>query len=173
MLIRSFKIEDLDSVVRVFRESIRRFGPSRYTPVQVEAWSCYPADMHDFGVRLLKGRTLVAEEDGCIHAFGQLEPRDFFAFLYTDGRSKTKSLGSIIYDVLEKEAYADGVIDLYTEVGRFGRRFGEIRGYTVYETFTQVHFGIEFEWYRMRKARETALALLGRMTQSPPTPSGP
>jgi putative acetyltransferase len=172
MQIRPFKIEDLEAVVQVYRESVRRFAPSRYTPMQIEAWTRYPTDMNEFGERMLKGCTLVAEEDGFIHAFGQLEPCDFFSFLYTDGKSKTKNLGSLIYDVLETKAYADGVVDLYTEVGSFGRLFGERRGYVVYETFNLTHFGVELEWYRMKKSRETGLAQLERALKSATKTSG-
>jgi putative acetyltransferase len=172
MIIRPFKIDDLEAVVRVYRESIRRFAPSRYTPVQVDAWSRYPTDIQDFGTRLLKGLTLVAEEDSGIHAFGQLEPRDWFTFLYTDGKSKTKNLGSLIYDALENEAYSGGVIDVYAEVSRLGRLFCGRRGFIVYETFNLTHFGVEFEWYRMKKSRETGLAQLERAVKSATQTSG-
>lgn len=162
MKIRPFQISDTDAVVKVYRDAIRRFGPSRYTPEQVAAWARYPTDEQDFGLRLTKGYTLVAEEDSRIYAFGQLEPRDCVTFLYTSGCSKTKCLGALLYDALEKQAYSEGVIDVYAEVSRLGRLFCERRGFTIYETITLTHFGVEFEWYRMKKSRETALAHLNR-----------
>ena len=93
-----------------------------------------------------------------IYAFGQLEPRDCFAFLYTAGGAKTKCLGAVIYNVIEDYAYSDGVIDLYAEASRISRPFCERHGYTVYDIVHQNHFGIEFEWYRMKKTREAALS---------------
>lgn len=162
MKIRRFQLSDTDAVVGVYRAAIRRFGPSRYTPEQVDAWARYPTDVQDFGFRLTHGYTLVAEEDSRIYAFGQLEPRDCFAFLYTSGCAKTKCLGALLYDALENQAYSEGVIDVYAEVSRLGRLFCERRGFTVYETIHLTHFGVEFEWYRMKKSRETALALLSR-----------
>ena len=162
MKIRRFELADTDAVANVYREAIRRFGPSKYTPEQVAAWARYPTDVHDFGLRLAKGYTLVAEEDSRIYAFGQLEPSDCFAFLYTSGCAKTKCLGALIYDALEKQAYSEGVIDVYAEVSRLGRLFCERRGFTIYETIHLTHFDVEFEWYRMKKSRETALALLNR-----------
>lgn len=164
--IRPFQISDTDAVVKVYRDAIRRFGRSKYTPEQIAAWTQYPTDEQEFGLRLAKGYTLVAEEDSQVHAFGQLEPRDCFAFLYTSGCSKTKCLGSLIYDALEKQAYADGVIDVYAEVSRLGRLFCERRGFSVYETIHLTHFGVEFEWYRMKKSRETALALLNQASKN-------
>lgn len=168
MKIRRFQISDTEAVVDVYRAAIRRFGPSKYTPEQVAAWARYPTDVQDFGLRLSRGYTLVAEEDSRIHAFGQLEPSDCFAFLYTSGCAKTKCLGSLIYDALEKQAYSAGVIDVYAEVSRLGRLFCERRGFTVYETIHLTHFGVEFEWYRMKKSRETALAFLNRASKKIP-----
>jgi len=165
MKIRRFELSDTDAVVNVYREAIRRFAPSKYTPEQVAAWVRYPTDVQDFGLRLAKGYTLVAEEDARIYAFGQLEPHDHFSFLYTSGCAKTKCLGSLIYDELEKQAYADGVIDVYAEVSRLGRLFCEKRGFTVCETIYLTHFGVEFEWYRMKKSRETALAQMERASK--------
>ncbi len=167
MKIRRFELADTDAVVKVYRDAIRRFGPSKYSPEQVAAWARYPTDVHDFGCRLTKGYTLVAEEDSRIYAFGQLEPRDCFAFLYTSGCAKTKCLGSLLYDALETHAYADGLIDVYAEVSRLGRLFCERRGFTSCEVIHLTHFGVEFEWYRMKKSRETALALLNQASKNP------
>lgn len=166
MKIRRFQISDTEAVVDVYRTAIRRFGPSKYTPEQVAAWARYPTDVQDFGLRLSRGYTLVAEEDSRIYAFGQLEPRDCFSFLYTSGCAKTKCLGALIYDALEKQAYSEGVIDVYAEVSRLGRLFCEKRGFIVYETIRLTHFGVEFEWYRMKKSREDALARLNRTPET-------
>ena len=158
MKLRPFQLSDTDAVVKVYRDAIRRIGPAKYSPEEVEAWARHPEDVHEFGMRLTRGYTLVAEEDSQIYAFGQLEPRDCFAFLYTAGGAKTKCLGAVIYNVIEDYAYSDGVIDLYAEASRISRPFCERRGYTVYDIVHQNHFGIEFEWYRMKKTREAALS---------------
>ncbi|MFA6288098.1 MAG: GNAT family N-acetyltransferase [Opitutaceae bacterium] len=158
MKLRTFQLSDTDAVVDVYRDAIRRIGPTKYSPEEVAAWARHPADVEEFGHRLARGYTLVAEEDSRIHAFGQVEPRNCFAFLYTTGTAKTKCLGAAIYDAMEAYAYADGVIDMYAEASRISLLFCLHRGFTVYEVIHQNHFGVELEWYRMIKTREAALS---------------
>lgn len=158
MKIRPFKIADTPLVVKVYRDAVRRIGPIAYTPEQIAAWSRYPTDELDFGQRLTRGHTLVMEEDGVIYAFGQLHPRDCFAFLYTTGDTHKKGLGTQLYDALEAHAFSDGVIDLHTEVSRIARPFFEKRGFTLDEVVRNLHFGVEFEWYRLSRSREVIQA---------------
>jgi len=145
-------------VVEVYRDAIRRIGPTKYSPEEVAAWVRHPADVQEFGLRLTRGYTLVAEEDSHIYAFGQVEPHNCFSFLYTAGGAKTKCLGAVLYDVLEDYAYAGGVIDLYAEASRISLPFCLRRGFTVYEVIRQNHFGVELEWYRIKKTREASLS---------------
>ncbi len=158
MKLRPFQLSDTAAVVTVYRNAIRTIGPAKYNPEEVEAWARHPEDVHDFGMRLTRGYTLVAEADSQIHAFGQVEPFDCFSFLYTAGGAKAKCLGVSLYNALEDHAYFGGVIDLYAEVSRIGRPFAERRGFVVYEIVHQTLFGVDFEWYRMKKTREAALS---------------
>jgi putative acetyltransferase len=156
MKIRPFKLSDTPSVVKVYRDAVRRIGPIAYSPEQIAAWSRYPTDELDFGHRLTQGHTLVMEEDGIIYAFGQLHPRNCFAFLYTTGETHKKGLGTQLYDALETHAFSNGVIDMHTEVSRIAKPFFEKRGFTLDEVVRNIHFGVEFEWYRLSRSRESA-----------------
>lgn len=158
MKIRPFKISDTSSVIKVYRDAVRRIGPIAYSPEQIAAWSRYPTDERDFGQRLTQGHTLVMEENGIIYAFGQLHPRNCFAFLYTTGDTHRKGLGTRLYDALESRAFSAGVIEMHTEVSRIARPFFEKRGFTLDEVVRHTHFGVEFEWYRLSRSREAALA---------------
>lgn len=166
MKLRRFKLSDTPAVVKVYRDAVRRIGPTAYSAEQVAVWSRYPLDEQDFGQRLTQGYTLVAEEDGIIYAFGQINPRNVFAFLYTSGDTHKKGLGSQIYDALEAHAFADGLIDMHTEVSRIARPFFEKRGFTLDEVVRNVHFGVEFEWYRLSRTREAAHQYLLSKSQS-------
>jgi len=158
MKIRPFARADTPSVVKVYRDAVQRIGPLAYSPEQIAAWSRYPTDEIDFGHRLTRGHTLVMEEDGVIYAFGQLRPRNCFAFLYTTGDTHKKGLGTQLYNALEDHAFSAGLIAMNTEVSRIARPFFEKRGFKVYEVVRNIHFGVEFEWYRMRRSRRAAQA---------------
>lgn len=158
MKIRPFKLSDTPSVVKVYRDAVQRIGPTAYSPEQIAAWSRYPTDTTDFGHRLMRGLTLVIEEDGIIYAFGQLRPRNCFAFLYTTGDTHKKGLGTLLYNALEDHAFSAGIIPMHTEVSRIARPFFEKRGFKVYEVVRNTHFGVEFEWYRMRRSQKDGRA---------------
>lgn len=166
MKIRPFKITDTPSVVTVYRDAVRRIGPTAYSPEQIAAWSRYPTCEKDFGQRLSQGYTLVMEENGIIYAFGQLHPRDTFAFLYTAGDTHRKGLGAQLYDALEAHAFSDGLIDMQTEVSRIARPFFEKRGFTLDEVVRNIHFGVEFEWYRLSRSAKAAGAYLSARRQA-------
>lgn len=171
MKIRRFKISDTPSVVKVYRDSVLRIGPTAYSPEQIAAWSRYPTCEHDFGQRLTQGHTLVMEENGTIYAFGQLQPRDCFAFLYTAGDTHKKGLGTQLFDALEAHAFSDGFIDMHTEVSRIARPFFERRGFTLDEVVRHLHFGVEFEWYRLSRTVEQARAYHVARAQAPSAPA--
>jgi len=163
--LRPFLISDTPAVVKVYRDAVRRIGPTAYSPEQIAAWSRYPLDERDFGRRLTRGHTLVMEENGLIYAFGQLHPRNSFAFLYTAGDTHKRGFGGQLYDALEAHAFADGLIDMHTEVSRIARPFFEKRGFTLDKVVRNLHFGVEFEWYRLCRSREAARAYLLERSQ--------
>lgn len=175
---RRFKISDTAAVVKVYRDAVLRICPTVYSPAQVAAWSRYPLCEDEFGQRLTQGHTLVLEENGIIYAFGQLHPRDCFAFLYTRSDTHRKGLGTQLFDALEAHAFADGPIQMNTEVSRIARPFFEKRGFTLDEVVRNVHFDVEFEWYRLSRSPEQALAYhraraLSASAQTNPSTSSP
>jgi putative acetyltransferase len=92
-----------------YRDAVRSIGSEAYTPEQVAAWAEYPIDIEEFRARLSRGYTLIAEEDGRMIAFGQLDPVDHIAFLYCRGADGRRGIGTAIYGALEAHALGHGV----------------------------------------------------------------
>lgn len=152
MPLRSFKPSDAEALAGVYRDAVRTIGPQAYTDQQVEAWALYPDDMEEFRARLSRGLTLIADVDGRIAAFGQLEPDDHLAFIYCAGSYCRKGIASEIYRTLEAHAFQKGVRSIHTEASRISRPFFLRHGYIVTEVEKAVRFGVEFERFRMTKA---------------------
>lgn len=154
--LRPFRISDTATLVRIYRDSVRRIGPDAYSASQVEAWAIYPVDIDDFARRLSLGHTLVAESDDTgIHAFAQLDPLDFISFIYTSADVCRRGVGGMLCDALEHHAFTHGVTTIHTEASRIGRAFFLKRGYRLSHLLHLTHFGVQFEWYCMTKARPT------------------
>ena len=152
-MIRRFDFQDAEELARVYRDAVHTIGPQAYTQRQVEAWAVYPDDIEEFRSRLSRGLTLVAEEEGRIIAFGQLEPDDHLAFLYCAGNRCRRGVGSAIYQVLEAHAFQKGISQIHTEASRISRPFFTKHGYSLIEVEHVNRFGVEFERFRMVKSK--------------------
>ena len=115
-------------------------------------WASYPASGTDFEARLARGGVIVADVEGLVVAFGQLEPADHVAFLYCKGAFARRGLASAIYAEVEARARADGAIELRTEASRISRGFFERQGFAVTEVEQVERGGFTFERFKMRKA---------------------
>jgi putative acetyltransferase len=152
-MLRSFNPEDAERLAEVYRDAVRKIGPQAYTEQQVNAWALYPDDIDEFRARLSRGLTLVAEEEGRVVAFGQLEPDDRLAFIYCSGSHCRRGIGSAIYRELEAHAFQKDVVRIHTEASRISRPFFSKHGYEDIEVETAVRFGVEFERFRMAKGK--------------------
>jgi putative acetyltransferase len=159
-------MSDAEALAGIYRDAVRGIGSQAYTQEQVVAWALYTDDMEEFRIRMSRGLTLVAEEEGRKIAFGQLEPDDHLAFLYCSAANARRGIGSAIYSALEAHARAKGVSEIRTEASRISRPFFEKKGYTVFEIEQVVRSGVEFERFRMRKQVEATAP-----PNAPPPPS--
>jgi putative acetyltransferase len=151
MHIRAYQSTDLDAIAAVYRDAVIQTGSQAYDAQQVAVWSAYPEDMKEFSQRLSQGITLVAVEDGAIAAFGQLDPLNHIALLYTSGQFARKGCATEIYQRLEAEAIAHQVDILHTEASRIAKHFFLKMGFHTVEVELVVRHGVEFERFRMSK----------------------
>ncbi|MGF1678853.1 MAG: GNAT family N-acetyltransferase [Candidatus Methylacidiphilales bacterium] len=152
-MLRNYTPHDAERLAAVYRDAVRSIGPQAYSPHQVEVWAAYPEDIEEFRGRLSRGHTLVAEIDGEVVAFGQIEPSDHIAFLYCVGRESRKGICSEILHVLEQYAHSHGVSELDTDASRISRPFFEKHGFCVIEVEHVVRLGVNFERFRMKKKK--------------------
>jgi putative acetyltransferase len=151
MQIRAYRKSDTQTLADLYRDSVRGIGPQAYTPEEVTAWALYPEDLDEFCVRLSRGLTLIAELDGRVAAFGQLDPADHIAFLYTATSFQRRGLATAIYAQLEARAIAQAVDVVHTEASRISRSLFEKLAFRVIEIEHVVRYGITFERFRMQK----------------------
>src|SRR5258707_844378 len=144
-MLRPFIPQDADALADVYRDAVRTAGPQAYTQEQVDMWASCPDDREEFLGRLSRGLTLVAEKEGQIAGFGQLEPDDHLALLYCSGRHSRQGIGSEICRALEAHAFQRGATQIHTEASRISRLFFEKHGYSLLEVERVVRSGVEFE----------------------------
>lgn len=151
MLIRPYHAMDLAAVAAVYRDAVLSIGPQFYEPAQVKMWASWASNTDELAERFTRGLTLVAIVHKQLVAFGQLEPWDHLALLYTAGRHARKGVATAIHQQLEDRARVAGSTHIDTEASHISRLFFETQGYMVVEPETVERQGVSFDRFKMRK----------------------
>ena len=151
MDIREYLSADAAALAELCRASARVLAAPHYTPEQIAAWSRFPENLAEFSARLARGYSLVVREAGTFAAFGQLEPIDHIALLYTGPRFARRGHATTIYRRLEAKARAHGVRRVHTTASLLSRPLFEREGFTLTEVEHTCYHGVEFERFKMQK----------------------
>lgn len=151
MLIRPYQASDAEALVDLYQDSVRGIGAIAYNAQQVAVWSSYPTDTEEFRTLLGLGLTLVAVEDSEYLCFGQLNPLNHIAFIYTASHCGRRGYATEIYQRLEDYAIQQGSDRLITEASRISKFFFLKMGFVVVETEYVERQGVEFERFKMEK----------------------
>jgi putative acetyltransferase len=151
MLLRPYQVSDAESLVAIFQDAVTGIGASAYDARQIAVWSSYPEDLEEFRQLLACGLTLVAEENKQAVAFGQLNPLNHIAFLYTATNFARLGYGTAIYQQLEVHARDHGMKRLHTEASRISKHLFLKMGFHIVEREIAIRHGVEFERFKMEK----------------------
>lgn len=151
MMLRDYLTSDAEAVAELYRDSVIGIGASAYDAQQITVWSSYPEAIEEFRNLLSLGLTLVAVEDSQLVAFGQLNPLDHIAFLYTASHFARRGYATEIYKRLEAHAVEQGVNCLHTEASRISKHFFLKMGFHIVETELTERKGVQFERFKMDK----------------------
>ncbi|HEY9749090.1 MAG TPA: GNAT family N-acetyltransferase [Allocoleopsis sp.] len=151
MFIRHYQSTDAEAIAAIYQDSVIGIGSTAYDAEQVAVWSTYPDEIEEFRRSLQQGLTLVAVADEQLAAFGQLNPLDHIAFLYTASQAARQGYATEIYRQLETFAMQQGIKQLHTEASRISKFFFLKMGYHITETEFVERQGVEFERFKMAK----------------------
>ena len=151
MMLREYLASDAEALAAIYRDAVIGIGSSAYDVQQIAVWSSYPEDIEQFRKLLSLGLTLVAVEDSRLVAFGQLNPSDHIAFLYTASDFARHGYATEIYKRLEAYAVEQGSKHLHTEASRISKHFFVKMGFRVVETELAERQGVQLERFKMEK----------------------
>lgn len=151
MLLREYQPSDAETLAAIYRDAVIGVGSTAYNAKQIEVWSSFPDDLEEFRHSLSQGLTIVALDAGQLVAFGQLNPLNRVAFLYTTSRLGRKGYATKIYQQLEDYAIAQNVQRLHTEASRISKHFFLKMGFSVIETEIVERKNTPFERFKMEK----------------------
>jgi putative acetyltransferase len=151
MQIRLFNHQDTEQIAQLFHQTVREVNIRDYSNNQVAAWAPDNIYFRDWAKICSERFTYVADDQGIIAGFGELEFKGHIDCFYCNKNYQRMGVGSKIYSAIEAKAYELGINRLYTEVSITAKGFFLSKGFSII-TEQQVELrGENFVNYAMEK----------------------
>ena len=149
MTIRDYKISDGPFLARLFYDTVHSVNVRDYAPDQIDAWAPADRDISAWSKSFLNRLALVAEEEGKIIGFGDIDGTGYLDRLYVHKDFQGKGIATAICQILEKDF---DHISVHASIT--ARPFFEKRGYKVIKEQTVIRSGVRIKNYVMEKDKE-------------------
>lgn len=154
MQIRAYREQDFAALLRLFWNTVHTVNRKDYTPAQLDAWAPAEPDERRWRDTLATHDTVVAEENGIIIGFGDMDDAGHFDRLYVHADFQGQGVATLIADTLEGRAAKQGIRRFTTEASITARPFFEGRGYRVLRQQKVYRQGQSLTNFRMEKKLE-------------------
>lgn len=149
--IRRYEVADLDGLIELFRSSVRSIASRDYTHEQIMAWAPDDIDREATASRNLSKPTWVAEIDGEIVGFADLEPTGHLDRMFVHPAYQRRGVATTLLRTVEAAAKEQNIMRLCSEVSITARPFFEHHGFNFVAPQTVTVRGQQFINYRMEK----------------------
>ncbi|WP_410217631.1 GNAT family N-acetyltransferase, partial [Paracoccus sp. (in: a-proteobacteria)] len=100
LVVRNYKPADLDAVIDAFQAAILQTARADYTQAQVDAWA--QVDREAWHLRRLSRPTWVAEIQGSVAGFTDLEADGHLDMMFVHPRYKARGVATSLVQVAEQ-----------------------------------------------------------------------
>lgn len=128
MRLRAYKTEDCEAMASLFYDTVHRINARDYAPEQLSAWATGTVDLAAWNARYLSTTTLVAEENGALLGFANMDKTGYLDMLYVHADAQNRGIATALCDALERLVEAEKYT---THASITARPFFEKRGYVV------------------------------------------
>ena len=152
MTLRDGRPEDAEALIALYRDTIRHVNLRDYTAAQVAAWAPDEIPAAPWADRLADSRWTVAERDGAVAGFCELEADGLVRMLFVHKHHQGRGIAAALLERAEAQARAAGLTRLYTEASLTARPVFERHGYRVIDAQTVSIDDQRLRNFRMEKA---------------------
>jgi putative acetyltransferase len=149
--IRPYRASDCQILADIFKRAVREIAVRDYTPAQILAWAPDECDMMKFSARLTAKPTFIAELDGEIAGFTDIDSRGHIAMMFVSPDFQRRGIGSALLDFVIVRSRDGGMNRLFSEVSITALPLFERHGFVVLVAQTVEKNGQTFRNYRMEK----------------------
>ena len=150
MKLRLYESGDCPALARLFYDTVHTVNGRDYTPEQLAAWADGQVDLSAWDTSFLAHHTLVAEEDGVVLGFADMDSSGYLDRLYVHKDHQGQGVASALCDALE-DACSAAVFT--THASLTARPFFEGRGYRVLRRQTVIRHGVALDNYVIEKRK--------------------
>lgn len=154
IIIRPYAVDDASGLTDLFRSSVREIASRDYTASQIRAWAPDVIDEGQFGKKCQIKSTWVAELEGRIAGFSDLERDGHVDMLYVHPDFKRRGVARALLEHIEETARTAGLHRLYTEASITARPVFEAMAFRAILPQTVTIRGETIINYRMEKQLE-------------------
>ena len=151
MNIRRYKSGEEDTLWQLYHDTTHEINGRDYNPVQCEHWAPGQVDMAKWKERIRIKNPFVAEQDGKIVGFAELEPDGLIDYFYCHHQHQRSGVGRSLYRTIEAEAIRLKLTCLRALVSTTAKDFFLSMGFEIVEQRDNVVCGAVAKNYLMRK----------------------
>lgn len=149
--IRQYTASDASALTSLFHSSVREIASRDYTASQIREWAPDRIDEMRFGQKCASRPTWVAEVEGRIAGFSDLEPDGHVDMLYVHPEFQRRGVARALLKHIEEVARATALPRLYTEASITARPVFEAVGFQTIVPQAATIRGVSMMNYRMEK----------------------
>jgi N-acetylglutamate synthase-like GNAT family acetyltransferase len=151
MLIREFDSSDTEEIMQLFYDTVHRINIQDYSSEQVDAWATKDMDAAQWSEQLQSRMTYVAEEQGKLIGFAELEQTGHINCFYCHAEYQRMGVGTQLLNQIQSKAKNLGIQKLFTEASITAKQFFERQGFRVITAQEVERRAMKFINYVMEK----------------------
>lgn len=156
MHLRRFAIGDEAALWKVFHSAIHQVASRDYTEEQVNVWAPDNVDPEVWAKRMRAINPFVAEQDGNILGYADLQPNGYIDHFFVSGEYGRLGVGAMLMSGLLEEAARSDLQELNSDVSKTAQPFFARYGFEVVEKRAPMRNGVVLANALMRKALRAA-----------------
>lgn len=151
LTIRQAGVNDLDNILKLFRETILVVNAKDYLPEQTKVWANGAENRGKWIEKITHQYFLLAEQKSVLLGFGSITVKGYLHFLYVSKNHQRMGVARKIYNELETFAGNNNLDKIISDASITAKPFFEYVGFIVVQEQQVAIKGIKLTNYKMEK----------------------
>lgn len=151
IILRNYRDGDAINIAALFRDTIHTVNTRDYTPEQINAWAPATINVDKWAVKLAEHYTVIAECNGEMCGFGDMDNTGYFDHLFVHKDHQGKGIASRIVKGIESYAVKKQFPVITVAVSITAKPFFLKQGYVIVKQQEVTYNGAVFTNFLMKK----------------------